>query len=121
MTITNDDWRTDGDATETVQTATLVVLEGAVAVRNLDDGDEVRIVSGEAVNVTGRYTVTTVSATPACYVYAEAAGDVGKNDPSGSVGGVNGRGGGGGRPECSDACYAFASDAIYNVFSALFP
>lgn len=120
MTVTNDGRSTDGNVT-TTQTATLAVLEGAVTVRNLDGGGgddhEVRVVSGEAIDVTGRYAVTTVSATPSCYVYAEAvaAVDVDENGSSGSVGGRNGR------PKCSDACYAFALNAVKYAFSALFP
>ncbi|VVC29077.1 HTTM,Vitamin K-dependent gamma-carboxylase [Cinara cedri] len=120
MTLTHDDLPTDKNVTA-VRTATLAVIEGAVAVRNLGaggggDGSEVRVVSGEAMDVTGRYAVTTVSATPSCYVYAEtaAAGDDGENDAAE-------RSTGGGRPKCSTACFAFALDAAKYAFSPFFP
>lgn len=99
---------------------TLAVLEGAVAVRgSRDDEDAVRLVSGEAMDMTtGRHAVTTVSATPSCYVYAtttvtRASGD--DDSPRSAT-----ADGSGGRPGCSDACYAFAVDALKATFSAIF-
>ncbi|XP_025408245.1 vitamin K-dependent gamma-carboxylase isoform X2 [Sipha flava] len=109
MTVTNDDYMPNATAT------TLAVLEGAVAVRELrdDGGEPVRLVSGEAVEVTGRHAVTTVSATPSCSVYAAESTDADTEDGH--------RGGGvDSRPGCSDACYAFAFDAIKAAFSAIF-
>lgn len=107
--MTNDDY------VPNATTTTLAVLEGAVAVRELrdDGGEPVRLVSGEAVEVAGRHAVTTVSATPSCYVYAADTGD-------GHVGrSRSGDSGDNGRPGCSDACYAFAFDAVKAAFSAI--
>ncbi|XP_015370925.1 PREDICTED: vitamin K-dependent gamma-carboxylase isoform X2 [Diuraphis noxia] len=129
-------------------TTTLAVLEGAVSVHESwtgggDDDGAVRLVSGEAMDVTGRHIVTTVSATPSCYVLAatvDRKGDVG----GGGVGGGGDVGGGGGgcvdsggsgdgrvstrsaavvrdRSGCSDACYAFVLHTIRDAFSAFFP
>jgi len=119
-------------------TTTLAVLEGAVDVHESEtsgggDDGTVRLVSGEAMDVTGRHVVTTVSATPSCYVFAATVDSGG-----GSVGGGGGCDGSGGsssgggvstrpaavisdRPGCSEACYAFAFHAIRDAFSAFFP
>lgn len=113
-------------------TTTLAVLEGAVAVHESwtggvgDDDGAVRLVSGEAMDVTGRHIVTTVSATPSCYVFAATV------DRKGD-GGCDGSGGSGdgkvstqhasvvhNRSSCSDACYAFALHTIRDAFSAFF-
>lgn len=145
MTVTSD--ADDGDAA----TTTLAVLEGAVSVQDLQgDGDEgVRLVSGEAMDVTGRHAVTTVSATPSCYVYAATSASASDNDDddddsvsptADNRSSPTARGhddddshsvsrtvrGGHDRNKkligtsCSDACYAFAFDAIKDAFSALF-
>lgn len=115
-------------------TTTLAVLEGAVAVHESwtgsgDDDGAVRLVSGEAMDVTGRHVVTTVSATPSCYVFAvtvdsKVGGGGGSCDDSGD----SGNGGVSTRPAtvvrdrsgCSEACYAFAFHAIRDAFSAFF-
>uniref|UniRef100_A0A2S2NHF9 Vitamin K-dependent gamma-carboxylase n=1 Tax=Schizaphis graminum TaxID=13262 RepID=A0A2S2NHF9_SCHGA len=128
MTVTND--ANDREAT----TTTLAVLEGAVAVREsqigaIDDNGTVRLVSGEAMDVTGRHVVTTVSATPSCYVFASTA----ESGGGGGGCGASGHGGvdrgvstqhaavGGNRAKsCSKACYASALHAIRDAFSALF-
>uniref|UniRef100_A0A2H8TR69 Vitamin K-dependent gamma-carboxylase n=2 Tax=Melanaphis sacchari TaxID=742174 RepID=A0A2H8TR69_9HEMI len=129
MTVTNDE-----DDQETT-TTTLAVLEGAVAVREsrIGGGDNdrtVRLVSGEAMDVTGRHVVTTVSPTPSCYVLASTVDSGGGSE--GGIGGGGGCGGSGGvstpsavvgnhRPSgCSEACHAFALHAIKDAFSALF-
>lgn len=98
---------------------TLAVLEGAVAVRGSRDNDDaVRLVSGEAMEMTtGQHTVTTVSATPSCYVYAMTITKVSGDDNSPRTAAVDDSGG---RPACSDACYAFAIDALKATFSAIF-
>lgn len=121
-------------------TTTLAVLEGAVAVHEswtsgLDDDGAVRLVSGEAMEVTGRHVVTTVSATPSCYVFAAAVDSGGDNvgggggcdgsggsDDSGDSGGVSTRPAAvvHDHPGCSEACYAFAFHAIRDAFSAFF-
>lgn len=134
MTVTND-------AEDRVATTTmLAVLEGAVAVRESligggDDDGTVRLVSGEAMNVTGRHFVTTVSATPSCYVFASKtnSGAGGSQDVVGGCGGGGNSGDDDGgvltRPAavgldrsrgCSKACYAFTFHAVRNAFSALF-
>ncbi|XP_027845741.2 vitamin K-dependent gamma-carboxylase [Aphis gossypii] len=134
MTVTND--VEDREAT----TTTLAVLEGAVAVRGSmigagDDDGTVRLVSGEAMDVTGRHVVTTVSATPSCYMFVSKMNSSG----GGSEGVVGGCGGGGNsgdddggvstrpaavglnrRGGCSKACYAFTFHAVRDAFSALF-
>lgn len=119
-------------------TATLAVLEGAVAVHESwnsggDDDGAVRLVSGEAMDVTGRHLVTTVSATPSCYVFSATVDSGGCSIEGG--GGCDGSGGSGDgervstrpvavvhdRPGCSKACYAFAFHAIRDAFSFIFP
>lgn len=131
MTVTN---YYDDDESGNTTTVTLAVLEGAVAVRGPRDGggggeDAVRLVSGEAMDVTGLHGVTTVSGTPSCYVYAATTesgggggcerdgggGDDDNGPPLSAVGGGRGR-----RAGCSDACYAFAFDAVRAAFSAIF-
>lgn len=137
MTAT-DLYEDDGRANVT---ATLAVIEGAVAVRVDDDdgttaaaADAVRLVSGEALEVAGRHAVTTVSATPSCYVVYTAAGTTksvtgndGRPPPSSATTTTR-------APStcakdktvprtdrrCSNACYAFAWDAVKNVLSAFF-
>lgn len=133
MTVTNYYNGNGQNATATVGTnatfsnatiITLAVLEGAVAVRNLrdadgtDDHDDVMqhlLVSGEAINVTGQHSVTTMGATPSCYVlYVDATtgtstvASVAVDDSS--------------RPSrrCSDACYTFVVDAIKTTLFAIF-
>jgi len=124
-------------------TTTLAVLEGAVSVHESwtggeDDNEAVRLVSGEAMDVTGRHLVTTVSATPSCYVFAATLGrkgdgghgGVGGGDSCDDSGGSGGSGDGGvstrpaavvhDRSGCSDACYAFALHTIRDAFSAIF-
>jgi len=140
MTVTNE--AEDREAT----TTTLAVLEGAVAVRESligsgDDDGTVRLVSGEAMDVTGRHVVTTVSATPSCYVFASKT-DSGGGGSEGVVGGCGGGGNSGDddddddddggvstrpaavglnhRRGCSEACYEFAFRAVRDAFSALF-
>lgn len=112
MTVTYDWDGTNG---------TVAVLEGAVAVRNSwggggDGGKAVRLVSGEAIDVFGQHAVTTVSATPSCYVYAVIVdGTDDSADDAHEPTAVRAR------PGCSDACYAFALDAVKSAFSALLP
>jgi len=135
MTVTND--AEDREAT----TTTLAVLEGAVAVRESligggDDDGTVRLVSGEAMDVTGRHAVTTVSATPSCYMFVSKMNS-GGGGSEGVVGGCVGGGNSGDdddgglstrpaavglnrRRGCSEACYAFAFHAVRDAFSALF-
>lgn len=114
-------------------TTTLAVLEGAVAVHESwtggvgDNDGAVQLVSGEAMDVTGRHIVTTVSATPSCYVFAAT---VDRKEGDGGGGGCDGSGYGGvstqpvsvvhNRSSCSDACYAFALHTIRDAFSAFF-
>lgn len=101
----------------------LAVLEGAVVVKGPRDtgaveieAETVRLVSGEALDVTvGQYSVTTVSATPSCYVYA--ATTVTSNDSDSVQPATQDDVG---RPGCSDACYAFAFNALKAAFSAIF-
>ncbi|KAL4122224.1 hypothetical protein QTP88_014594 [Uroleucon formosanum] len=118
-------------------TATLAVLEGAVAVHKSwtsggDDDGAVRLVSGEAMDVTGRHVVTTVSATPSCYVFSATVDSGGGSIEGG--GDCDGSSGSGDdervstrpiavvhdRPGCSEACYAFAFHAIRDAFSFIF-
>lgn len=115
MTVTYDWDDTNG---------TVAVLEGAVAVRDSwggggdggDGGKAVRLVSGEAIDVFGQHAVTTVSATPSCYLYAVTADGTGDNaDDAHEPTAVRAR------PGCSDACYAFALDAVKSAFSAFLP
>lgn len=111
MTVTNylDGW----DNGTTANNATLAVLEGAVAVRDAENTDEpMRLVSGESVDVFGRHAVTTVSATPSCYLYSIAGGEH-EDPPPATTAGHD-------RPGCSDACYAFAFDAMRTAFSSVF-
>jgi len=119
-------------------TTTLAVLEGAVSVHESGtsergDDEAVRLVSGEAMDVTGRHFVTTVSATPSCYMFSATVDSGGGS--IGGGGGCNGSGGSGDgkrvsarpvavvhdRPGCSEACYAFAFHAIRDAFSFIFP
>lgn len=115
MTVTYDWDGTNG---------TVAVLEGAVAVRDTawdgggdgGGGKTVRLVSGEAIDVFGQHAVTTVSATPSCYVYAAIVDGTGGNgDDAHEPTAVRAR------PGCSDACYAFAFDAVKSALSALLP
>lgn len=114
MTATN--YVSDDGENTTAATTTLVVLEGAVAVRQSWDAAAavVRLVSGESLDVLGEHAVTTVSATPSCYVYAKPPPPT-PPPPSPSTPTAEDR-----RPGCSDACYAFALDAVKTALSALF-
>lgn len=123
MTVTNhasgDGADRDGRDHVAAAAATLAVLEGAVAVRDAAaaaDDVAVKLVSGESLDVFGEHAVTTVSATPSCYVYVAA----GTTQPPSAEAAMSNDGRERPRPGCSNACYAFALDAIQTAFSALF-
>lgn len=105
---------------------TLLVLEGAVDVRGPEHKDAVepeavvRLVSGEALDVAaGQHAVTTVSATPSGYLYVATTAAVADNNSDPVRPATQHRHIGPARG-CSDACYAFAFDAVKAAFSAIF-